>query len=74
MSGISLKETHDNVRMLTLVVKALIETHPDKEALHKQILAYTDKPEAAGDHFSGLGQSDFDRSLLASLLQSAAKK
>ncbi|MGB3290964.1 MAG: hypothetical protein WBA83_16955 [Burkholderiaceae bacterium] len=60
------------VKMLSLAVKALIETHPDKESLKKLFLGYVDKPETAGDYTAGLGQMDQDVRLLQSLLRSAS--
>lgn len=63
-----------DLKMLSLAVKALIDTHPDKETFHRAFLSYVDNPESAGQYTSGLGQMGQDVSLLQSLLQSASKR
>ncbi|MFW7343541.1 hypothetical protein V0R37_18610 [Pollutimonas sp. H1-120] len=61
-----------DLKLLALTIKALIDTHPNKAAFKKQYLAYLDKPETAGEHFEGLGKTNFDRSPMASFIKSAS--
>lgn len=61
-----------DIKFLSLAIKALIETHPNREWFHEKFLHFVDHPEEADEFFNGLGQSKFDRGILITMLHSAA--